>query len=229
MVKKISQRKQVFELPKGGLFVTEYQLYKGHCANCKKRHRGTLPAGVPRGILGPSLLAKIGSLTGKYRLSKRNVKEFLWDFFGLNISVGTISNAEKQVSDALKDPVEAIGQQIGKQTNLHADETSYPYRGELEWLWVATNQLFTYFKLYPHRNQSCAQALIGPHFSGMLITDRYGAYNWIPSSQRQYCWAHLKRDFKKIADRPDEAEAAIGDELLNQLQSIFVTIQPCFA
>lgn len=88
-------------------------------------------------------------------------------------------------------------------------------------MWVATNDELTYFKIYQHRNQLCAKALIGENFSGMIITDRYGAYNWFPQDQRQYCWAHLKRDFKKIADRTDLKEASIGHYLLDDLTSIF--------
>lgn len=88
-------------------------------------------------------------------------------------------------------------------------------------MWVATNDRLTYFKIYQHRNQVSAKALIGEDFSGMVITDRYGAYNWLPEEQRQYCWAHLKRDFKKIADRSDPKEGFIGSCLLDTLSTIF--------
>jgi len=88
-------------------------------------------------------------------------------------------------------------------------------------LWVATNDELTYFKIYQHRNQTSAKALIGEDYSGIVINDRYGAYNWLSQDQRQYCWAHLKRDFKKVADRSDLKEAEIGDRLLDNLFSIF--------
>lgn len=217
----IRQRKQVFDLPLGALQVTEYQIYGGRCLQCKKKHRGALPPGTPSGILSTSALAKIAALTGKYRLSKREVKAFLYDFFGLTVCVGSISNAEKRVSDSLKQPVNDIGEELKGQSYLHVDETGHNHKGHLEWLWVATTQKLTYFKIYQHRNQTCAKALIGEAYSGMVITDRYGAYNWLPASQRQYCWAHLKRDFKKLSERENLQEAFIGSCLLGTLESMF--------
>ena len=35
-------------------------------------------------------------------------------------------------------------------------------------------------------------------------SDRWWAYSMLPDSQRQLCWAHLKRDFQKIVDRGGE-------------------------
>jgi len=32
----------------------------------------------------------------------------------------------------------------------------------------------------------------------ILTSDRYSAYNWLAVSQRQICWAHLKRDFTQV-------------------------------
>lgn len=89
---------------------------------CKKNHRGNLPKGIPLGILGAHALAKIAALTGKYRLSKREVKEFLFDFFGLKVCIGTISNAEHRVSCSLKKSVDEIGHAISIQNHLHVDE-----------------------------------------------------------------------------------------------------------
>jgi transposase len=188
---------------------------------CKQFCRGKLPDGVPNGILSENTLAKISVLTGKYRLSKREVKEFLFDFFCLKISVGTISNAEHIVSKSIETPVEEMGKTIVQQTRLHADETSHIHKGGLEWLWVATNDKLTYFRIYQNRNQISAKALIGEDYKGMIVTDRYGAYNWLPKTQRQYCWSHLKRDFKKISERIELKEALIGNYLLNDLRSIF--------
>ena len=33
--------------------VDEYRLYSGRCMGCGKTHAGVLPAGVPKGQLGP--------------------------------------------------------------------------------------------------------------------------------------------------------------------------------
>ena len=60
---------QVHELPLVKPIVTEYQLHDGVCFGCGKNHKVKLPAGVPKGMLGPIAMAKVATLTGNYRLS----------------------------------------------------------------------------------------------------------------------------------------------------------------
>jgi transposase len=50
-----------------------------------------------------------------------------------------------------------------------------------------------------------ARELIGNYQNRIIITDRYGAYNFLPDQSHQICWAHLKRDFQKIAERTGQA------------------------
>ena len=214
---KLRQRKQVFDIVSGQLKVTEYQVYGGHCLQCKARCRGQLPVGAPTGMLGSTVLSYIGILVGKYRLSKREVKALLEEFFGLGISVGSVSNAEALISLSLKPSVDEVGQAIQKCSYLHVDETSHYHQGGQEWLWVATTQALSYFKIFEHRDTVSAKALIGEDYQGIAVTDRYGAYNWLPASQRQYCWAHLKRDFKKVAER----EGGLGYHLLIIYRHVF--------
>ena len=223
----LTQRKQVFDIKNGGLFVTEYQLYKGKCSLCRHQQHGVLPIGTPVGILGASALSGIAALTGKYKLSKREARELLIDFYELTVSVGTISNAERLVSNALKTPVDEVGTAIREETiePKHNDETSHFNKHQLEWLWVSTTGHLTFFSIFHHRNQDAAKALIGVDVKGMVVTDRYGAYNWIPPSQRQYCWAHLKRDFKKVKERANYDEKQIGYSLLYHTQTLFTCLR----
>ena len=51
------------------------------------------------------------------------------------------------------------------------------------------------------RGGHVARELLGKTFSGILVTDRYSAYNWYPVRWRQLCWAHLLRDFAAMRDR----------------------------
>ena len=55
---------------------------------------------------------------------------------------------------------------------------------------------------------------------GILCSDRYSAYQWISSENRQICWAHLERDFRKISERCGSSNA-IGAELLKQTNNLF--------
>jgi len=57
-----------------------------------------------------------------------------------------------------------------------------------------------------------AKALLGEEFRGILISDRYSSYTWIDDSQRQFCWAHLLRDFIKISERSGQS-GQVGEQL----------------
>ena len=56
---------------------------------------------------------------------------------------------------------------------------------------------------------------------GILVTDRYSAYNWYPVRWRQVCWAHLLRDFEALRGRGGASEA-IGAGLLAQAHQPFL-------
>ena len=65
-----------------------------------------------------------------------------------------------------------------------------------------------------------ARELLGETFAGILVTDRYSAYNWYPVRWRQLCWAHLLRDFEAMRDRGG-ASAELGEALLAQAHQMF--------
>ncbi len=53
-----------------------------------------------------------------------------------------------------------------------------------------------------------------------LYTDRWTGYGWWPLDRRQLCWAHLIREFQKIAERGGESQV-IGEGLLAQARKLF--------
>jgi len=61
---------------------------------------------------------------------------------------------------------------------------------------------------------------LGEDFGGILNSDRYAAYNWVGLGQRQLCWAHLKREFIKISERPGVSKE-IGNALVKQQEKLF--------
>lgn len=80
--------------------------------------------------------------------------------------------------------------------------------------------LVTLFQVMLARSTEAAQSLLGEKFSGILNSDRYNAYNWLNVSQRQLCWAHLKREFTKISERKGVSRQ-LGTDLLSQQKRLF--------
>ena len=214
------ERHQVFELPAIRPHVTEYQRYAGVCTGCGHRWEGTLPAGVPRGQFGPGVLALIALLAGAYHLSTRQIHRLFQEVFHLDIGVGTVSQAQASVSAALAAVVTDAQGAVRQASVVNVDETGHRQGRKRQWLWVAVSATQSVFRIDPHRNQAAAQALLGADFAGTVGSDRYSAYGWVAPTHRQLCWAHLLRDFQRMAERSGPA-GDIGTELLAYGRALF--------
>jgi transposase len=213
-------RHQVIEIPPIKPVITEYQWHQLICPECGETTRAPWPDGVPSGTYGPRIHATVALCTGAYRLSKRTTGQVMDDLFGVPMSVGTISQSEKATTAVVAEPVEEARAYVQEQAVAHLDETSWRQGGKRAWLWVAVTSLVTVFLVRMSRGGQVARELLGEPFSGILVTDRYSAYNWYPVRWRQVCWSHLLRDFEAMRGRGGCSEE-IGDALLAQAHQMF--------
>ncbi len=217
---EVWHRHQVVELPKVVPSVTECAVFRGICVNCGRMHYGQLPPGTPEGMLGARAMAVVAVLCGKFHLSRRFVQEIMEDLLGIRISLGAVSKNEERVTEALLCPVEEAKAFIQQQPVVHADETGHKEAGRAGWMWVATTVLVSVFIIRFSRAAEVAKELLGKGFTGLLVSDRYGAYGWIAATRRQLCWAHLQRDTKKISERGGRS-AQIGNAILAYVQRMW--------
>src|SRR6516225_12186935 len=213
-------RHQVIELPPIKPVVTEYQWHQLACPACGELTRAPWPAGVPSRTYGPRVQATVALCTGAYRLSKRTTQQVMAEVFGVPMRVGTISLLEQATTAVVAAPVEEARTYVHEQAVAHLDETSWCQGGKRAWLWVAVTSLVTVFLVRMSRGGQVARELLGAQFSGILVTDRYSAYNGYPVRWRQLCWAHLLRDFEAMRGRGGRSEE-IGDALLAQAHQMF--------
>lgn len=214
-------RHQVFELPKVRPYTTEYQFHNVRCDDCGAVTPAPWPDGVPRGMLGPRAMAIVTSASGVFHLGKRTVVALLRDWFGLELSLGTVIASEAAVSTAVAAPVSEAERHVEAQGIAYADETSWregPQRRRA-WLWVAVTAVVTIFQIHATRSRAAARALLG-NFRGILVSDRYGAYNQWVLEQRQLCWAHLARLWTAFAELPGEV-GRLGRGLQQETAQMF--------
>ena len=216
------RRHQVFDLPERvQAEVSEYRLYRGVCAGCHKAHAAKMPAGVPQGQLGPRALGAIGVLSTQYHLTVAKVQGVLREFMGLEFSVGAISNAQGLISQALKAPVHQAQAQVRDAAVVHMDETRYPCQGlKTNYAWVTVEPRVVTLSMLPTRARLGAESLLGLEPKAAVVSDRYAVYDYVPDAQHQVCWAHLVRDFERIAQRSGVA-GAIGRRLVTLSWVVF--------
>jgi transposase len=212
-------RHQVFDVPvQVQAEVDEYRIYSGQCGACGKAVRGALPAGIPRGQIGPRALALIGVLGTQYHLTQKKTRDLLAQVLGVDFSVGAVSQAYGVVAQALSAPVQQARQglrQAAAQASavIGMDETRYPYEGGTNWVWAAVQPKLVVFSILPSRARYVAKDMIGENPQALVVSDRYAVYSWVDPQQRQVCWAHLLRDFQRMAERQGDA-GRIGAKLL---------------
>jgi transposase len=215
---------QVVEVPPLSAIVTEYRSHALECSGCGTVTREEVPAHVSSAF-GDRLGALASLMVGKYRLSKRLVKDALSDMLGVQLSVGSVVNLEGEMAEALAPAVLEAGEYVRAADRAHADETGWVEgrkegRGQRAWLWLVATALVAVFHIARSRGGKVARALLGEDFAGILVSDRWSGYEWYDAGLRQVCWAHLTRDFQGFIDRGGKG-GQLGEELMHQRNRFF--------
>ena len=145
------------------------------------------------------------------------------------MSRGAIARVRQRLSAALEQPMQEALAFARQQSVVYVDETGAPTGnadggnpdGRRGWEWVMVTAMgVTVFIQSLSRSAAAAIDLLGNAFGGIVVSDRFSAYNHLPVQQRQLCWAHVIRDLTAIADRQG-ASGEIGAELLGLQQQLF--------
>jgi transposase len=211
---------QVAELPKLAAVVTEHQAQARTCPGCGKLNHATIPAEVRAHVIGPRLAAMMSYLSGRFHLSKRSVRELVEAAFEVPVSLGTVAALEQQTGIALSPAHEQARDAVRDAPVRNADETGWKQAGDRRWLWTAATATVAYFVIHVHRGVRGLKALLGEAITGIVISDRWWGYNRLPLEQRQVCWAHLKRDFRKCCERGGPGRV-VGDVGLMVVEDVF--------
>ncbi|MCT4697186.1 IS66 family transposase [Candidatus Cardinium sp. TP] len=190
---------QKVDLPDIQPYVINYHVHHGRCRQCGKRYAASLPQGVTGDTFGPKIKSVIAALTGFYKNSKREVADILKDIFNLDISLGSISNSEARVGSKCQSAYQAIEETVKQSNLIHIDETSHFNSGKLGWCWIFTTPMASLLKLTHSRSRKVLENSGLNHQNSIVISDRYAVYHYFPPTHRQLCWAHLARDFERLA------------------------------
>jgi transposase len=213
-------RHQVAELPELTARITEYQGHARTCPGCGEVTRATIPEDIRAHSVGPRLTAVLSYFAGCHGMSKRGVEETSEAVFDAPVALGTVANLEQEMSAALVPAHQEAVDAVQKAPVKHLDETGWKQAGKKRWLWVAATATVVVFLIHALRNATALKKLIGATLSGILCSDRWRAYDYVPVLQRQACWAHLKRNWEKMVERGGKA-LEIGQACLSVHQRVF--------
>jgi len=203
-------RHQVIEIPPIMPLVIEHRLHLLVCPCCSTSTCAPLPADVGASPYGPRLSALEGLLGSTFPLSFSKTQALLDQLLGVEISCGTIASIRRRLSAALAQPMAQALDAARQQPVAYVDETGAPTGnadgrnadGRRGWQWAMVTAVVTVFVQGLSRSTASAIELLGSAFGGIVVSDRFSAYNHLPTQQRQ-----LLPSVKALGRRPTSLAA----------------------
>jgi len=216
---RVTTEHQVWDILLSPVSVTAHRSCGVSCPCCGGETIEPIPDNVPRSSFGPNVTALISYLVGSGRMSRRKVQQLLSEVFGLEISLGAISECERRVADAVEPAVVDLRQAALDAAVKHMDLTGWSEGGQRrQILTVVTDNAIVFWILDDGRRPTLTAAIGEPR--GLLVSDRGTVFDHWPLEQRQACLAHIKRAFEAMASRRGNS-ADIGRELGALLNVVF--------
>lgn len=198
----IQRTREVIDIPFVPVEVIEHQYIARECPLCGKRRVPPVDlAGVVAGKryrLGLGLVSLIATLREEGRLPLATIQWYLETVHQLHLSQGAIVTVLHQVAEQAKQTVSAIKTAIQTSRMVNCDETGWREQGKNGFVWTFSTPTERFF-LRGRRTKEMVDEVLGPAFTGTLVSDFYAAYHHYPGLH-QRCWAHLLRDIHDLTE-----------------------------
>ena len=202
---------QQIELVESPFYVVEHQLRKYQTPDGR-----VITPFVPdvqgKPIFGSRLITMIGFLKSKAHCSYSTIAELFRDAWNLPVSRGYLAKlCNGVISSSLESSHDELRDAVAKQPIAGTDESGIKENGLKNWIWCMTCAMFSFFQIQSTRGRKVLEETFGDEydgFSGVILCDYFSAnqsYCWNYDVKVQYCWAHLIRDIRFLAEKyPDE-------------------------
>lgn len=174
------------------------------------------PKLIPKGIFGTSVWVTI--LLDKFCFL-RPTHRLLDDLktHGLDLALGTLTGGLKALAPLFLPIQNAIIEKNRSEDRWHADETRWRVFTSIEgkvgfqwYMWVFSSPSTVVYTLDPSRSAKVPLAHFEGVTEGILSVDRYSAYKAMVKTIMlilAFCWAHVRRDFLRVANNWPELES----------------------
>lgn len=179
--------------------VTCFKRHRYYCPTCRKVVTAPhAPEEIPHSDLGPQVLTQAVLLRYVHGLPFNKLRSDFQQFAPLSVSEGALAQALQRIALWLDVETQELLQAIRTSPATHIDETGWKITGVNHWLWAFVTDKLAYYRIAPSRGSGVPKEVLGPTYSGVVVSDFFSAYNRLKVRQ-QKCWVHLLREFRKEA------------------------------
>ena len=170
-------------------------------------------------LVGPRFASMIVLLSKRFRNSRRLIREFLFCFLGIELSVGTIDQTIHEAGRSVAPLEEELIHDLEEAALAYVDETSWKEAGVLKWLWVFRALTVVFFMVGKRDRSIFSKLLLNGRFKGIVMSDGWVVYR--EYANRLRCWAHLIRKARGLSESYHTKAADVGLQIL----ALFTTFQ----
>lgn len=176
-----------------------YRTPKMFCPRCRRSIRTHPPGVLPKSLYGNQMIATGASMHYLHGVPMGRVCA------QIGIEPGSLMEIFHRLSRLLESVPSQLVDRYRKSPVRHADETGWRTAGKNGYVWLFATETISIFRFRQTRSATICRDLFGADpLPGVLVVDRYAAYNKTPCCL-QYCYAHLLRDLKDLEKEFEDA------------------------
>ena len=179
------------------------------------------------GLFTSPMTAFVGYLKARCHMSYSTIAGLFGDVMKLDISQGyLVKCCNKKLSPSLIPAYSEALEYIRNAPIVGTDETGHKDSGQKNWTWCQHANDVVFFRICNSRGSKILFENLGKNFHSILLADFFSANRMfvrLTRSKVQWCWAHLVRDIKFIAQLGAGNVQQWADRLLGIIKKILKT------
>ena len=194
-------KRQVFDIPKIEIKVTEHQVYSKQC-QCGHINYGEYPTQANAPVsYGNNIESLIGYFHTRQYIPFKRMQEVFKDVFGTSISEGGIHYILNKLVVKAQPAYQLIKQRLQSNSKyaVGSDETGIKVNGKKYWAWTWQNKEATFITITDNRGQKTITNTFKDGFkNATLVHDCWASHFNTPAMTHQVCIVHLLRDLNYL-------------------------------